>query len=77
LAAAQLPRVTAPTLLIVGGDDDAVLEFNRQAQKQLRCTNQLKVIPDATHLFEEPGSLAAVASAARAWFSRGSIGAAG
>ena len=61
--------VTAPTLLIVGGHDDAVLDLNRQAQAQLRCENRLVVVPGATHLFEEPGTLRAAAEAARDWFT--------
>jgi putative phosphoribosyl transferase len=69
LAGPRLPDVTAPTLLVVGGDDDAVLELNRRAQAQLRCANRLVIVPGATHLFEEPGALPAVAEAARAWFT--------
>jgi putative phosphoribosyl transferase len=60
--------VAAPTLLIVGGRDEVVLDLNRQAQSQLRCENQLVVVPSATHLFEEPGALEAVAELARDWF---------
>ena len=70
LAAPHLGAVTAPTLLIVGGRDDAVLELNRRAQAALRCENRLDVIPGATHLFEEPGTLQAAADAARDWFTR-------
>ncbi len=71
LAGPRLATVTAPTLLIVGGDDDVVLDLNRQAQAQLqRCENRLTVIPGATHLFEEPGTLQAAADAARDWFTR-------
>jgi putative phosphoribosyl transferase len=71
LAAPRLAMVTAPTLLIVGGADDVVLDLNRQAQAQLqRCENRLTVIPGATHLFEEPGTLQAAAEAARDWFTR-------
>jgi putative phosphoribosyl transferase len=71
LAAPRLPMVEAPTLLIVGGDDDVVLDLNRQAQAQLqRCENRLTVIPGATHLFEEPGTLEAAAETARDWFTR-------
>jgi putative phosphoribosyl transferase len=69
LAAPRLPLVVAPTLLIVGGDDHVVLELNRQAQAQLRCENRLVVIPGATHLFEEPGTLQAAAEAARDWLT--------
>jgi putative phosphoribosyl transferase len=69
LAAPRLAAVVAPTLLIVGGDDHAVLELNRQAYAQLRhCERELQVIPGATHLFEEPGTLEAAAEAARDWF---------
>jgi putative phosphoribosyl transferase len=71
LASARLPMVVAPTLLIVGGHDDVVLELNRQALAQLRHgDNRLTVIPGATHLFEEPGTLRAAAEAARDWFTR-------
>lgn len=69
LAGSRLAGVVAPTLLIVGGRDDVVLDLNRQAQSQLRCESRLVVIPGATHLFEEPGTLEAAASAARDWFT--------
>ena len=59
----------APTLLIVGGSDEAVLALNRRAQAELRCENGLAVVPGATHLFEEPGTLAAAAGLARDWFT--------
>ncbi len=68
LAGPRLAAVTAPTLLIVGGLDTLVLELNRDAQAQLRCENKLAVVPGATHLFEEPGTLAAAAELARDWF---------
>jgi putative phosphoribosyl transferase len=68
LAAPRLAEVSAPTLLIVGGHDEVVLELNRWAQAQLRCENRLAVVPGATHLFEEPGTLDAVADLAREWF---------
>ncbi|GAA4611983.1 phosphoribosyltransferase family protein [Actinoallomurus liliacearum] len=68
LAGPRLAHVTAPTLLIVGGRDEVVLELNRQAQARLRCENGLAVVPDATHLFEEPGALEASAVLAREWF---------
>ena len=68
LAGEDLMRVTAPTLLIVGGLDHAVLELNRQALRRLTCTKRLIVVPGATHLFEEPGTLAAAASWAAEWF---------
>jgi len=68
LADARLSQVGAPTLLVVGERDDAVLALNRQAQALLHCENRLVVIPGATHLFAEPGALDAAASAARDWF---------
>jgi predicted phosphoribosyltransferase/dienelactone hydrolase len=70
LAAPRLGEVVAPTLLIVGGLDAQVLELNRKAQRQLRCTNDLEVVTGATHLFEEPGALEAVARVANVWFDR-------
>jgi putative phosphoribosyl transferase len=69
LAAPRLAAVTAPTLLIVGGHDDVVLDLNRRAQAQLRCESRLAVVPDATHLFEEPGTLQIAAELARDWFT--------
>jgi len=68
LARPRLAAVTAPVLLIVGGHDEAVLDLNRQAQAELRCENDLAVVPGATHLFEEPGTLDAAARLARDWF---------
>jgi putative phosphoribosyl transferase len=68
LAGDALPRVLAPTLLIVGGADEVVLELNREAFDQLTSTRQLDVIPDATHLFPEPGALEEAARLAREWF---------
>jgi putative phosphoribosyl transferase len=65
-----LGTVRAPTLLIVGGLDDVVIELNRTAYAALRCEKQLEIIPGATHLFEEPGTLEAVASLAADWFAR-------
>jgi putative phosphoribosyl transferase len=70
LARPRLAAVTAPTLLIVGGRDEVVLDLNRAAQAELRCENDLAVVPGATHLFEEPGTLAAAAALARDWFTR-------
>jgi len=70
LAGDTLPEVTAPTLLIVGGLDDAVIELNEKAFRQLRCEREMKIIPGATHLFEEPGKLEAVADIAAEWFQR-------
>jgi len=69
LAGRQLALVQAPTLLIVGGADEVVLDLNRQAQARLNCENRLAVIPGATHLFEEPGALEQVADLAVDWFT--------
>lgn len=68
LAADRLVRVHAPTLLIVGGADGEVLELNRRALRLLTCRKRLEVVPEATHLFEEPGTLGSVAELAAAWF---------
>lgn len=68
LAGAWLPRVIAPTLLIVGGHDLPVLDLNRQAQEHLRGPSLLEVVPGADHLFEQPGTLAQVGRLAQAWF---------
>jgi putative phosphoribosyl transferase len=68
LAVPRLGDVRAPTLLIVGGDDTLVLELNRQAQAQMRCETRLSVVPGASHLFEEPGTLELAAELARDWF---------
>jgi putative phosphoribosyl transferase len=68
LAAPRLGAVRAPTLLIVGGADTAVLELNRDAQAQMRCETRLTVVPGASHLFEEPGTLQIAAEQARDWF---------
>ena len=68
LAGDALPRVTAPCLLIVGGNDEQVLELNRQAHERLKCLRRLVVIPGATHLFPEPGALEEVARLAAEWF---------
>jgi len=70
LASDALEQVLAPTLLIVGGEDREVIELNRQAYARLDCEKRLEVIPGATHLFEEPGALEAVARLATAWFRR-------
>ncbi|MBT2440349.1 dienelactone hydrolase family protein [Streptomyces sp. ISL-36] len=70
LAGDALSRVRAPVLLIVGGDDRAVLEMNREAGAALRAPHRMHVVPGATHLFEEPGALEAVAAAAADWFLR-------
>lgn len=68
--ATHLGEVKAPTLLIVGGNDTDVLRMNGAAFDRLDCTKELEVVPGATHLFEEPGTLEAVASAAGAWFQQ-------
>jgi putative phosphoribosyl transferase len=68
LAGSALERVTARTLLIVGGADTEVLALNREALARLRCTKALEIVPGATHLFEEPGALEAVVDHARRWF---------
>jgi len=68
LADTALPRVKAPTLLIVGGDDDVVIELNRQAHDRMQCERRLEIVPGASHLFEEPGTLERVAELAREWF---------
>jgi len=70
LAGPALPRVEAPTLLIVGGNDVPVIAMNRDAYDQMHCERRLEIIPGATHLFEEPGTLEKVAELAREWFSR-------
>ncbi|WP_245571269.1 dienelactone hydrolase family protein [Catelliglobosispora koreensis] len=70
LAMSRLSAVRAPTLLIVGGADDMVLELNREAADELRCPHELSVVAEATHLFEEPGTLASMAHLARDWFTQ-------
>ena len=67
LAADALPRVTAPTLLIVGGDDTQVIGMNRDAMRRMRAPVTLEIVPGATHLFEEPGALERVAALATEW----------
>lgn len=69
LAGAALPHVTAPTLLIVGGFDHEVLALNRQAMTRMRCKTALQIVPGATHLFEEAGTLEQVIGHASTWFS--------
>jgi putative phosphoribosyl transferase len=68
LAGEALPLVRAPTLLIVGGQDLRVLELNRAAMARMRAETRLEIVPGATHLFEEPGTLEVVARLARDWF---------
>jgi dienelactone hydrolase len=74
LAGAALPRVQAPTLLIVGGRDEPVIAMNREALARLRCEKRMEIVPGATHLFEEPGTLEEVARLAREWFDRHLVG---
>ena len=74
LASARLDSVRAPTLLIVGGRDEAVLEMNRDAARHLACEHRIEVVPGATHLFEEPGALEAVADLAARWFLEHVVG---
>ncbi|MDR3491148.1 MAG: dienelactone hydrolase family protein [Gammaproteobacteria bacterium] len=68
LAGVSLSHVQAPTLLIVGGNDEAVIEMNESAMSKMHCVKELEIIPGATHLFEEPGTLDEVARLAKAWF---------
>jgi putative phosphoribosyl transferase len=77
LAGAALPRVESPTLLIVGGYDHVVVQLNQEAFAELCCEKELKIVPGATHLFEEPGALEAVARLAADWFRRHLHGASG
>jgi putative phosphoribosyl transferase len=70
LAGAALASVIAPTLLIVGGNDDVVIDLNRDAMAQLHGEVRLEIVPGASHLFEEPGTLAVVARLATDWFTR-------
>jgi len=69
LAMTSLPDVKAPTLLIVGGLDDVVIDLNKQADQALSCEKQLSIVPGASHLFEEPGTLEKAAKLAADWFS--------
>lgn len=73
LAGNALEQVRAPTLLIVGGDDEPVLALNQQAARRLRCVHQLAIVPGATHLFEEAGALDAVTRLAANWFQRHAV----
>ncbi len=69
LAGAALAKVQAPTLAIVGGNDKVVRDLNRMALARMNCVKRLEVIPGASHLFEEPGTLDQVATLTRAWFA--------
>ncbi|PYK04243.1 MAG: hydrolase [Verrucomicrobia bacterium] len=68
LAGEALPKVKAPTLLIVGGEDHVVIDLNEQARAQMKCECKIEIVPGATHLFEEPGALEHVAKLASDWF---------
>ena len=70
LAGGALPKVKAPTLLIVGGADEPVIELNRLAMRTMHAPVELRIVPGATHLFEEPGTLDAVSESALAWCRR-------
>jgi dienelactone hydrolase len=70
LAGVALPKVMAPTLLIVGGLDDVVIDLNERAGAQMHCEVQIEIVPGATHLFEEPGALEQVARLAGGWFRK-------
>lgn len=70
LAEQALPKVKCPTLLLVGELDDVVIQLNEQAFPELRCPKELMIIPNATHLFEEPGTLEKVAREAARWFQQ-------
>lgn len=70
LAGPALPQVKAPTLLIVGGDDAPVIGMNQEAYAQMTAERQVEIVPGASHLFEEPGTLEEVARLARSWFRR-------
>jgi pimeloyl-ACP methyl ester carboxylesterase len=70
MAGEALSRVVSPTLLIVGGSDGAVIRLNEEALGKLQCVKELKIVPGATHLFEEPGKLEEVARLAADWFWR-------
>jgi pimeloyl-ACP methyl ester carboxylesterase len=70
LAGEALPQVRAPTLLIVGGKDEVVIDLNEKALQRLTAERQLVIVPGAGHLFEEPGTLTEVARLATDWFTR-------
>lgn len=70
LAGAALPSVTAPTMLIVGSRDTLVINLNQHALQRMKCEARLEIVPGATHLFEEPGTLEQVAALALGWFRR-------
>ncbi|MDO1513941.1 alpha/beta hydrolase [Maribacter confluentis] len=69
LALNDINKVTAATLFIVGGDDDVVIQLNEKAYQKLQCQKKLEIIPNASHLFEEPGKLIEVAQISASWFA--------
>jgi pimeloyl-ACP methyl ester carboxylesterase len=77
LAGDALARVVAPTLLVVGSLDAAVIEMNEAAYERLACEKEMVLVPGATHLFEEPGTLEMAAALAAEWFRRHLLGEAG
>ena len=77
LAGDALPKVKAPTLLILGGEDHVVIELNEQARAKMKCQCKIDIVPGATHLFEEPGALEKVAKLASDWFLLHAAGSAG
>src|SRR6266516_5113495 len=77
LAGDALPKVKAATLLIIGGEDDVVIELNEKARAQMGCQVKIDIVPGATHLFEEPGALERVADLASDWFLLHAVGSAG
>ncbi len=70
LAGDSLAQVKSPTLLIVGGNDEVVIELNKKAMSNLHCIKKLEIVPGATHLFEEPGALDQVSKLAKMWFTK-------
>jgi putative phosphoribosyl transferase len=70
LAGTALPKVQSPTLLVIGGEDTPVIELNEEALNKLRCEKRLEIVPGATHLFEEPGTLEQAATLASNWFEK-------
>jgi dienelactone hydrolase len=70
MAGEALPQVVSPTLLIVGGFDDVVIRLNEEALSKLQCVKEMKIVPGATHLFEEPGKLEEAAQMAADWFQK-------
>ena len=70
MAMPYLEKITAPTLLIVGGNDEIVIELNIEAYNNLQCDKKLEIVEGATHLFEEPGTLEQVAILAEKWFEK-------